>query len=332
VDVLSYNLTSFQVTFNHYAGDKILVVNSGVMSSGQNATVLAVYEKFQEDLDNLTRFGLLAQWQATQRYRVGSKVVYGTEPNRFIYEAKEDHISDVTSLTNDIAKWTIIARAYTDQFAVTGGVYRWVAATNYTVDMVVVAPDRLAGNRSALYLCKTAHTSAAPNAPNLDVAETYWSLMGSSVVSWANTAQYYADDIVVYSGTMYSATASHIATPLNAPGAGGAPWVAIAGGGGGGGGGGLTTTAVKTSTYTAAALQRVPADTTGGAFTINLPPSPTHGDEVEIMDVGDDFAANNLTVGRNGENINGVAANATLNVDGSLAKFVFISTYGWRFV
>lgn len=89
---------------------------------------------------------------------------------------------------------------------------------------------------------------------------------------------------------------------------------------------------MKTSAYTAATLQRVPADTSGGAFAVNLPPSPAHGDEVEIMDIGDSFAMNNLTVGRNGENINGAAANATLNVDGSIVKFVFISTYGWRFV
>lgn len=104
------------------------------------------------------------------------------------------------------------------------------------------------------------------------------------------------------------------------------------GGGGGGGGTGLTTTAVKTAAYTAASNERVPADTNGGAFPIQLPPTPAHGDEVEVLDVGDFFATNNLTVDRNGNNINGIAANATLNVDNSLTKFVFITSYGWRMV
>lgn len=99
-----------------------------------------------------------------------------------------------------------------------------------------------------------------------------------------------------------------------------------------GGGGGLSTVAVKTSAYTAASNERVPSDTNSAAFTVQLPPAPAHGDEVEILDVGDFFATNNLTVDRNGNNINGVAANATLNVNNSLTKFVFITSYGWRMV
>lgn len=104
------------------------------------------------------------------------------------------------------------------------------------------------------------------------------------------------------------------------------------GGGGGGGGTGLTITAVQTSAYTAAANERIPADTNSAAFTINLPPTPAHGDEVEILDAGEFFGTNNVTVGRNGNTINGVAANATLNVDNSLTKFVFITAFGWRMV
>lgn len=330
VHVQQYDNTSFRLMFAQNAGDYIVVINTGVMSSGQNASLLSIYSKFQGDLDNLARFGLLAQWQQEQRYREGTKVVYGTEPDRFIYEAKDEHIS-TTVFNDDIAHWRVISRAYTDEFNITGGLYRWATATDYSVDTAVLAPDRLSGNRYCVYVCIAQHTSDTGNAPNLDVAEAYWNLVGNNIVSWANGAKYYEADIVIYSGTLYSCLATHTATGLNVPGAGGAPWVAISGGGGGGGTG-LTTTAVKTSTYTAAAAQRVPVDTTGGSFTVDLPPAPEHGNEVEIMDVGDDLQANNLTVGRNGENINGVAANATLNVDGSIVKFVYISTYGWRFV
>lgn len=104
------------------------------------------------------------------------------------------------------------------------------------------------------------------------------------------------------------------------------------GGGGGGGTGGLTTTAVQTSNYTAAAYDRVAADTTGGSFIVTLPATPVHGDEIEIMDVGGDFSVNNLTVNRNGNTINGVAANMILTADGSITKFVFVTGYGWRAV
>lgn len=104
------------------------------------------------------------------------------------------------------------------------------------------------------------------------------------------------------------------------------------GGSGGGGSGGLTTTAVKTATYTAANLERVAADTSGGPFPVELPATPAHGTEVEILDVGGAFSTNNLTVERNGQNINGIAANVLLNVDNSLSKFVYVASYGWRFI
>ena len=77
--------------------------------------------------------------------------------------------------------------------------------------------------------------------------------------------------------------------------------------------------AIKTANYTAVAGQGIFANTTGGAFTITLPASPTIGDEVTIFDYAGTFATNNLTVARNGQTIMGVADD--LVVDYNIASF-----------
>jgi len=89
--------------------------------------------------------------------------------------------------------------------------------------------------------------------------------------------------------------------------------------------GGLSYVA-KTANYTASNLEGVLANTTGGAFTVTLPASPTTGDQVVIADSGDDFGTNNLTVGRNGQTIDGTAADLVLNIDSVSVQFVFDGT------
>lgn len=74
----------------------------------------------------------------------------------------------------------------------------------------------------------------------------------------------------------------------------------------GSGGGGLTPV-FKTAAYTASAGELVLCDTSGGAFTITLPASPSDADRVAIADVAGSAATNNITVGRNAETINGDA-------------------------
>ena len=91
--------------------------------------------------------------------------------------------------------------------------------------------------------------------------------------------------------------------------------------------------AVKTANYTASAGQGVFANTTGGAFTVTLPASPSTGDEVTIVDYAGTFASNNLTVARNGSKIDASDTDATLDVNRTNVRFVFIdSTQGWRSV
>ena len=74
-------------------------------------------------------------------------------------------------------------------------------------------------------------------------------------------------------------------------------------------------------------------DTSGGARTITLPASPAAGDEVTFLDSENTFDTNNLTVGRNSSNINGLASN--LVVANERAAFTLVysgdATVGWQF-
>src|SRR6056300_892742 len=68
------------------------------------------------------------------------------------------------------------------------------------------------------------------------------------------------------------------------------------------------------STVTAAAAgEGYFIDTTSFAHTINLPGSPALGDEVTIVDASGTADTNNITVGRNGNNIQGSAADLTVS-------------------
>ena len=66
--------------------------------------------------------------------------------------------------------------------------------------------------------------------------------------------------------------------------------------------------------------------------SVTLPASPSVGQEIVIIDASGTFGSNNLTVARNGSNINSSAANLELTTNGQAVTLVFIdSTRGWSF-
>src|SRR5210317_218202 len=72
------------------------------------------------------------------------------------------------------------------------------------------------------------------------------------------------------------------------------------------------------------------ADTSGGAFTITLPTSATIGDFISVIDYAGTFDTNNLTIGRNGHNIQGTAADLTVATERAGFTLVYVdSTQGW---
>jgi hypothetical protein len=87
-------------------------------------------------------------------------------------------------------------------------------------------------------------------------------------------------------------------------------------------------------TYTAVNGDQVLVNTSGSGIgapvTIDLPASPTVGDEVHFIDSGNNLASNNLTIGRNSSNINGAASNLVVSTNLAAFTLVYVnSTLGW---
>jgi len=93
------------------------------------------------------------------------------------------------------------------------------------------------------------------------------------------------------------------------------------------------TGSIKTSGFTAVSGEGYFCNTTSSAFTATLPASPSAGDIVAFKDYAQTFGTNALTVGRNGSNIEGAAADASLDANAESATFVYVdSTKGWVLV
>jgi len=82
---------------------------------------------------------------------------------------------------------------------------------------------------------------------------------------------------------------------------------------------------VRTTTYTANVGDSILANTSAGTWTLTLPASPATGDEVNVGDPFD-WTVNNLTIGRNGETIAGLAEDLTCDVVGPIVTLVYDGT------
>jgi len=74
-------------------------------------------------------------------------------------------------------------------------------------------------------------------------------------------------------------------------------------------------------------------DTSSSAYSVTLPASPANGDYVEIFDRANTFGTNNLTIARNGNNIESLAEDLVGNVSGAAFKLAYAdSTTGWQII
>jgi len=91
------------------------------------------------------------------------------------------------------------------------------------------------------------------------------------------------------------------------------------------------TGSIKTSTFTAANGEGYFANTSGGAFTMNLP-AGSAGAIVSVVDYTNTFQTNTLTITPNGsEKIGGIAASFLASIEGQSLTFVYVDgTEGWK--
>jgi len=80
-----------------------------------------------------------------------------------------------------------------------------------------------------------------------------------------------------------------------------------------------------TTTYTAVSGNRLLVDTSGGAFTITLPATPSSGDTVELVDAAE-WGLNNLTVARNGSTIEGFSDDLLITNTGVTVLLIYNGT------
>lgn len=91
-------------------------------------------------------------------------------------------------------------------------------------------------------------------------------------------------------------------------------------------------TTAKTSSFSISSAeywQGFFVDTSSAAVTVTLPGSPASGELVKIVDVGGNASTNNITIGRNNNNIQGDASDLTVAVNRAGFELMFIASYGW---
>ena len=88
---------------------------------------------------------------------------------------------------------------------------------------------------------------------------------------------------------------------------------------------------IKTATFTAVNGEGYFANTSGGAFTMNLP-AGSAGAIVSVVDYTNTFQTNSLTISPNGsEKIGGINAAFTASTEGQSLTFVYVDgTEGWK--
>lgn len=92
-------------------------------------------------------------------------------------------------------------------------------------------------------------------------------------------------------------------------------------------------TTAKTGNFTAVSGNGYFVNTTSAAITVTLPSSPSAGDIVALQDYAGTWGTNNVTVARNGVDIGGIAADATLNVSNQSITLLYVdATRGWQTV
>jgi len=162
---------------------------------------------------------------------------------------------------------------------------------------------------SALLLCGAGPTPTG-NVQNADVNANGFSLTNAATVSAASV---YANSLAVTNGLTLPGT--FVLSTAH-------------------GGTGTTTGTVawewKSSAFTAVAGHKYQIDTSSSAVTVTLPATAVAMDSIELADATLSWNTHNVTINRNGLNINNGTTNYTASVQGNRLSLIYISSgYGW---
>lgn len=99
---------------------------------------------------------------------------------------------------------------------------------------------------------------------------------------------------------------------------------------------GLSPWIIQTISATLAGSERLFLDSSGGAFTLTLPASPTRGTTVQFIDINfplSSILTNPVTVSRNGELIMGLTDDLVLDTENASISLVYSdAARGWRLI
>jgi hypothetical protein len=186
--------------------------------------------------------------------------------------------------------------------------YQSDGTTLYWVDITgpVIGSTGAGGGSGSSISNGTSNVTVAAN------ANTTVGVAGTTIVTVASTGEY-VTGIVSATGNITGNYFIGNGSQLTGVSGGGFAW------------------AIANSNITLSANNGYFVDTTGGAKTMTLPASASIGDTVRINDLAGTFSSNNLTVARNGSNIQGVALDLVVSVDQSSFGLVYSNgTYGWK--
>ena len=92
----------------------------------------------------------------------------------------------------------------------------------------------------------------------------------------------------------------------------------------------ISTWSEVSNTYTASHGDKLFVDVSSAPATVTLPASASMGDEVRIIDATGNAATNNITINKNGHNINGAADNLILDVNRAAIGLAYYNVaQGW---
>ena len=286
--------TTDNVTFND------LVVSGNLTVSGTTTTVNTETINLA---DNTITLNSNATGSATENG--GIEIERGDDTNKTL----------VWNETDD--KWTVGSETFV------AGTFEGALTGNVTGDIT----GDVTGNADTATALETARTIAGQSfdgSANITIAST--DLSNTSAITLNTATQTLTNKTISGSSNTLSnignSSLSNSSITING--------TAIALGASGDISAGTSWQAVKTSAFTAVAGEGYFVNTTSGAITVTLPSSPSQGDEVSIIDYAGTADSNNITVSRNGQNIQGSASNLTVSVERAGFTLVYTdSTQGW---